>query len=210
VDIAMLQESKLLENKFENYNFQFNALPVRENWGNTILYKKYNAYRHALNSSFLGSSALMVYDFILPNNEVITIINVYGQIDYDGYATTTMHHVISDISALVYKNLKSKYILMAGDLNISTQYDEQYRNQAPSHNIVFDRIKDLGLINCTMEKYGKHIQTYYHSKGDFPWQNDYIFTNKKLYDKINSLKIYSKEEIDDRSDHMPVEIEFEP
>jgi hypothetical protein len=33
----MLQESKILSNAIEKYNVLFHALPVKKNWGNTIL-----------------------------------------------------------------------------------------------------------------------------------------------------------------------------
>jgi endonuclease/exonuclease/phosphatase family metal-dependent hydrolase len=140
---------------------------------------------------------------MLPGNQALLTINMYGQPDYAGFYTPSVHHMISDITAQVFSR-KKKYIVVAGDLNASVQWDEKYHD--PAHKLVFDRLDDLGLVNCTKETFGGHIQTHKHSRSDFPWQNDYIFLNKNLYSKLLSCSVHNEEGMLNLSDHFPVEI----
>ena len=95
---------------------------------------------------------------------------------------------------------------MGGDFNISVQVDEKYGGKYPSHKLVFDRIEDFGLINCTKKIYGKHIKTHTHHRSNFPWQNDYIFISENLEDFLVRCKVHNNEKILEFSDHYPVEI----
>ena len=36
---------------------------------------------------------------------------------------------------------------------------ERYKHRDPSHQLVFDRIEDLKLVNCTHQYFGKLVQT---------------------------------------------------
>jgi endonuclease/exonuclease/phosphatase family metal-dependent hydrolase len=205
MDIAILQETKPYFNCLENYNIYSQIFPVRDGWGSAIVTKKYNSYKHSFVSSYEGSYGLMCYDFEIEKDKKVTIINLYGKIDSNGNSTTTMHHILSDIIPIVWGRPKN-LIIMAGDLNTSTQWDEKYNNKDPSHKLVFDRINDMGFINCTMEQFGEHRQTFVR-ENTFPYQDDYIFI--KGNDHEWKVKIHNDQNVLNYSDHYPVELTIE-
>jgi hypothetical protein len=59
--------------------------------------------------------------------------------------------MITDVTAQVFKG-RYKNIIIAGDLNVTEQWDNMYKD--PAHKLVFDRFENLGLINCTKERFG--------------------------------------------------------
>jgi endonuclease/exonuclease/phosphatase family metal-dependent hydrolase len=205
VDIAILQETKPYVGLFEDNNIYFQGLPVKDGWGSAIITKKYNAYKHSFISSYEGSPALICYDFEVEKERIVTIINLYGKSDTNGYCTTTVHHMISDITPITWGKSKN-LIIMAGDLNTSIQWDEKYKNKDPAHKLVFDRINDIGFINCTMKQYGEHKQTFVRDN-TFPYQDDYVFI--KGPNKSWTVYIYDDKNILEYSDHYPIELRIE-
>lgn len=206
VDIAILQETSPAFGCLDGYNIYFQSLPIKKHWGSAIITKKYNAYKHPLLSSYEGSQSLICYDFEIEKNKIVTIINLYGKMDSNGYCTTTVHHMLSDITPIVWGKPKN-LIIMAGDLNTSTQWDEKYKNKAPAHKLVFDRIENMEFINCTMERFGEHRQTFVR-KNSFPYQDDYIFI-KGHKNKQWEIEILEGNDILNCSDHYPVELKIE-
>jgi len=204
-DIAVLQETKPFFNCIENYNVIFQNLPVKDGWGSAIISKKFTSYKHSFISSYEGSQALICYDFEFEKGKNVTIINLYGKSDTYGYCTTTIHHMLSDITPIVWGKSKN-IIIMAGDLNTSIQWDENYKNRDPLHKLVFDRIDDMGFINCTMVKYKEHKQTFVR-ENTFPYQDDYVFI-KNCKGKWD-INILNNENILNFSDHYPVELIIE-
>jgi len=204
-DFALLQEVKPDWASMPGCNINFQKLMVKKEWGTAIVSKGYNFIHHSFPSSYDGSPGLLCCEYLLPGDIPIFIINMYGKIDASGFASTTIHHMIADITTLVYYN-KQKYILLAGDFNISEQWDEKYKHRYPLHKLCFDQFNDLGFVNITKLKFGGHFQTHVHNNSDFPWQIDYFFLNKKLYTKINDCKVHNQEGMLDLSDHYPVEL----
>jgi len=204
-DFALLQEVKPDLTSMPGYNISFHRFIVKQEWGSAIISKGYNFIHHSFPSSYDGSPGLLCYEFLLPCGEPIIIINLYGKIDTSKFASTTIHHMISDITSLVYYN-KRKYILLAGDFNLSEQWDEKYKERWPLHKQCFDRLDDLGFVNITKLKFGGHFQTHVHSRSDFQWQIDYFFLNKKLYAKIGDCKVNNQEGMLELSDHFPIEL----
>ncbi|MDR2097421.1 MAG: hypothetical protein LBP37_02770 [Spirochaetaceae bacterium] len=131
------------------------------------------------------------------------MINIYGKKVENDYYSTTLHHMISDFSALIYKN--KNLVVLAGDFNATEQYENIHGNEYPSDKIIFNRLEDLGLVNCTKRQFGSHIET--HIQNNIPWQDDYIFINEKYYSKENCvIKIPDKNEIYKLSDHILLEL----
>ena len=120
---------------------------------------------------------------------------------------TTMHHLLSDLTTILNHHGK-RNIVLGGDFNVSEQFDEKYKGKYPSHKIVFDRLEDFGLVNCTKKFYEHHVQTHIHSKSDYPWQNDYLFVSENIIAKVIKCDVVDKKEILDLSDHFPVTIEL--
>lgn len=98
---------------------------------------------------------------------------------------------------------------MGGDLNVSVQFDEQYKNQYPSNELVFKRLEDFGLENCTKKFYQKHVQTHVHNRSDYEWQDDYLFVSKNITEKVVNCQVISNPDILNYNDHFPVSIEID-
>lgn len=208
-DIALLQEIKPPILFDETHDIHYHKNGQKSNWGTAIISKKYSYFKYHFNSYYKGSAGLMCFDFRISNKIILTVINIYGKIDSNLYATTTIHHMLSDLTPILHKQKKDRFIIMGGDFNVSIQWDEKYSGKDPSHKLIFDIIKDLGMINCTKKNYGEHVKTHTHSKSDFPWQNDYVFISKNLEDFLVSCKVHNDQKNLAFSDHYPVQIELD-
>jgi exonuclease III len=206
IDIAILQEAKPCLRFLDGYNIYFQSLPVRGNWGSAIVTRKWDAFKRVFLSTYEGSAGLMCYDFKTEEDTVVTIVNLYGKMNSCGYCTTTIHHMLSDITPVVWGRPKN-LIVMAGDLNTSTQWDEKYNYKDPAHKLVFDRIDNMKFTNCTMAQFGEHRQTFVR-ENTYPYQDDYIFI-KGHKDGAWEVKIRDDEDILNYSDHFPVELTIE-
>lgn len=210
-DISLLQETKPQVLFDGTYDIHYHKFPQRPDWGSAIIFRKYQHFEYSFNSSYEGSRGLMCFDFKISDKITITAINIYGKIDSEGYATTTLHHMLSDLTPLLHKYKKNRYFVIGGDFNASTQWDEKYNGRDPLHKLVFDRIEDFGMLNCTKEIYGDHIRTYSHNrkKSNFPWQDDYIFISRNLKKSLVSCNVHNNDKMLELSDHFPVEVIFD-
>ena len=203
-DIALLQEIKPPKTDFDNRSLIYHELDGKRSWG-TALFSKFPIIREVYsNNSYPGSAGLIVAEISLDDSVVLTIVNIYGQLDYNGYASTTMHHILSDLTPILHHKGNRK-IILGGDFNVSRQFDEKYNY--PSHSIVFDRIEDFGLINCTQKFFSKHVQTHVHNKSKFEWQDDYLFVSKNIANLITDCQVLANESMRELSDHYPVIID---
>lgn len=139
----------------------------------------------------------------------ITAISVYGIFCKHNYTTTTMHRILSDLTPLLRGDRSNRTFFMGGYYNVSPQWDERYKHRDPSHKLVFDRIEDLRLVDCTYQHFGRQVQTNYHSRSDFPLQNDYIHASRVLTSKLVMCQVLNETPVRDFSDHMPVHIQFD-
>ena len=151
----------------------------------------------------------------------VTFVSVYGLIDC-GYAVTTVHRVLSDLTPL----LDSKYgkrLVLGGDLNCSTQLAPPDRAR---HRNLFERFESLGLIDlltlagddrapvagcpCDDEPC-RHVQTHRHSRSAVPWHDDYLFATEPMADRLVSCEAHDQGEPDpwEFSDHCPVVATFD-
>ena len=108
-----------------------------------------------------------------PKGEPITVVSVYGLIEY-GYAVTTLHRILSDLTPLLDTSI-GRRLGIAGDLNCSTQLAPPHRAR---HKTVFDRFVSLGLVNVTERRLDdaaldgcpcadepcRHVRTHFHSR----------------------------------------------
>lgn len=205
-DVALLQECVPPHEINDLNNVIYREIGGRRNWGSAIVTLNLPVRELELKNSYPG--ALVAAEVTLPDDTVITAISLYGMIDSDGYATLTIHRMLSDLTPLLHKERSKRLFVIGGDLNVSLQWDEQYNNRDPAHKIVFDRLEDLGLINCTYQYYQGHIQTNRHPRSSVPWQNDYIFASKKISNKLVSCHVIENEIIREASDHNPVVTTF--
>ena len=129
--------------------------------------------------------------------------------DEEGYVTAALHRILSDLTPLLNKDKNKRLFVIGGDYNVSTQWDEHYKNRDPAHRIFFERLKNFGLVDCTDKYFGKHVQTNRHGKSDFPWQNDYIHASKRLAARLFACEVKGDQEVCELSDHNPVITVFE-
>jgi len=118
---------------------------------------------------------------------------------------------LSDLTPHLIDNDKSMWSLIGGDFNASVQCDERMPSYAGdnSHKIFFDRLENFRLRDCVKKFRSETVQTLRHSRSDFPWQNDYLFAGKKLYEACNSCDVIDDPDIYEISDHNPIIGEFD-
>jgi endonuclease/exonuclease/phosphatase family metal-dependent hydrolase len=204
-DIALLQESNPDGQQFNGCNVYYH--PVLRTWGSTLIARSaYAIKKTSFLTNHAGSPSLMYYDVILPDSSTtITVINVYGKHDTFGFCSTTMHHIISDITPFVVNN-RNRLIILAGDFNVTEQWDATHND--PAHKLVFDRLNDLGLVNCTKSFLGDYVQTHFDGRNpQNTYQLDYIYMSPLIYSKVTACKVHSKASIGEVSDHVPIEVQ---
>lgn len=206
-DIAILQEIVPTEECYEKFYVIYHELDEKRKWGTAIVSKHRIRREINFNNSYPGSSGLIVAEIKLSDSFILTVVNIYGLIDPEGYATTTMHHILSDLTTTIHKT-SGRNIILGGDFNVSEQWDIKYKNQHPMHKLVFNRLENFGLINCTKRFFNTHVQTHKHSRSSFEWQNDYIFISEKMVDKVTDCEVINNSQITDLSDHFPVLVDF--
>ena len=154
----------------------------------------------------------MCYEFVLSNNQKMTIINIYANPSYDVpyiFDSTNDKYGYDKFREELEEKVKGRdkeLVIMAGDLNIDDRWDEYHDDDPKSWNQspAFEFLKKIGLVNC-FKDYGKPIWTR------FPWQNDHVFINKELdekskiieYNVFNDFSIAS-EILMKYSDHVPL------
>ena len=207
-DVALLQEIVPPEESFKTFDILYHELEGRRKWGNAIV-SRYRILREIhFTSKYPGSEGLVAGQLSLPGGDIVTVINVYGLIDENGYSTTTMHHILSDLTPLLHRGNREN-IILAGDFNISEQWDIKYNERDPLHRLVFQRLENLRLTNCTKKFFKEHIQTHVHSKSMFGWQNDYVFLSDTMIKRVSDCKVIQDPVVLEFSDHYPVMIEIE-
>jgi hypothetical protein len=177
--------------------------------GSIIIAKNFKiSNQHNFTSTYQNSRSLMCCHFELENGKIVTIINIYGKKDIWGDYDPTLHHMLSDITPIIRRKGRDHLIVVAGNFNASSEPISNYPNGDPTDKLIFSRISDLGLVDCTLEQYGTHKRTILRENCEY--QDDYIFVNKQYYDKETcKIIIHDFQENNDASklsDHFPVEI----
>lgn len=242
IDIALLQESRPIRHG-KSVVFQDSGIiddrkdSIRNlNWGSSIVsfglpikviekaLSPFSPTLISLHKTFPGSVAIAEIQIDKP----IVVISMYGIIDH-GYAESTVHRMLSDITPLIDER-KGQRIIIAGDLNITTQWSVKHKSFLKGRQIeclkrdraLFERFKVLGFQNvvfnngdrplkdcdCNDGINCRHVQTQRHNHSKFPWQNDYIFISDDLRELQYKVKVIDNEDIWDLSNHCPITIEF--
>jgi endonuclease/exonuclease/phosphatase family metal-dependent hydrolase len=158
----------------------------------------------------------------------LTCISVYGVIE-SGYASTTMHRILSDLEPLFDDPELGDAVLIGGDLNTCTQWrgdDEKFNARDAS---VLERLASFGLMDCLDalrdrvtdepdcpclgDKPCRHVRTQRNAQHpEIPYQNDYLFASKHLVrDCLVDVEVHnaSNDRAWDFSDHCPVIATFD-
>jgi len=151
---------------------------------------------------------------------VLILISAYGALD-EGYAVTTVHRLLSDLTPLLDSSPKSRVVL-AGDLNLSTQLAEPHRAR---HRNALERFATLGLVDCLSlqlpprprlarcpckDNPCQHVRTERHPGSRVPWQTDYMFVSQSLVPRVRACFALDAGRPDpwQLSDHCPVVLEL--
>lgn len=178
---------------------------------------RYSAKPNQLLQTWPGAVAVAVAS--LPDRGPVTFVSVYGLIDR-GYAITTMHRILSDLTPLL-DTPYGKNLMLGGDFNCSTQLSTPHRGR---HKNLFDRFESLGLVDlvartrdvgvqgcrCSDEPC-RHVQTHRHSQSPVPWQDDYLFATEALASRLVECDVVDSGDPDpwDFSDHCPIRAVFD-
>ncbi len=202
LDIALVQEFALLAEHDDHLNILYREIGGTRRWGSAIITRGLLVQEVQFNNNHPG--AVVAADVTLPDGWLLTVISLYGLIDENGYATTTLHRMLSDLTPLLHGRMGRRDFVIGGDYNVSTQWDEHYGHKDPSHGIFFERLEDFGLINCTAKFHSEHVQTNRHPRSSIPWQNDYIHVSEEVAKRLVSCDVVNDPVIWELSDHNPV------
>jgi hypothetical protein len=139
----------------------------------------------------------------------------------NNWAQTTMHRLLSDLTPLLHSGRADRWLVMGGDLNVSTQLPRPYGDWSKT---IFQRIADFGLVDLIEQAamtHGRpgmrdcpcglkdclHVQTAKHSTGSH-YQNDYMFATPALAELLDDCIPATDDEAWELSDHRPLIAEF--
>lgn len=133
------------------------------------------------------------------------VISMYGTFDKTNHVTPNLHRMISDLHPLFIGRANRKRIILGGDWNIDPKYNDNYPHSAPFHRLVFERLEGpfYGLQKCNKEPLRTIIR-----RNKFSYQDDYIYANKWLVDRLISCDVVKTHEAASLSDHLPVLVVF--
>ena len=136
----------------------------------------------------------------------IIAISLYGKIDQDGFAITTLHRSLSDLTPIFSQRMKARWLLIGGDFNADPLIDVQQNDSA--HHIFYERLKDFKLHDCCKKFNPERVQTIRHPSSNKKWENDRLFAGKYLYDRLISCEVIDDPNLYELSDHNPIIAEF--
>jgi len=218
-DIFLFQEAKRPKRLENDINFIWHNAGEsngRKEWGSGIYSKKYQLTEEPETSipewNRNGFKQLCVIANAKVRDKNLTFISLYGRMDkigHIGYSIPNLHRIFSDLTGILKGHINGKRnIVLAGDLNASSQFDQHYGGE--SHRIFFERLRDFGLDNCFELNGNKDfVQTLRFPKSKISWQNDYFFISKSISKNFKNCEVVDTEEARKYSDHNPVIITLE-
>jgi len=186
----------------------------------TAVHGRANTRPVELARSHPGTVAVATFE---RGGRLITAGSLYGLID-KGYADSTVHRQLSDLSPLLDDPKLGKHLLLGGDLNITTQWIGRHARYRTWEAATFARIAALGLQDCfdkhrsagPLDGCGcadgagcRHIRTQYHAASTRPWQNDYVFATGPLFKLNSAARVVDDATTRQLSSHLPLVLDFD-
>jgi hypothetical protein len=178
-------------------------------WGSAVASREIQLSEIALRSNAYPG-ALTIAEAALPSGLNVVLISMYGQMDEHGYAITTLHRMLSDLTHLFHGKLRQggvPQVILGGDLNASTQFDAKQGDN--SHALLFARLEDFGLVDCQGVFTSARPRTLRHGRSKLPWVNDYIFASESLAARVAKAEVVETPPMLSLSDHNPVVVTFD-
>ncbi len=174
--------------------------------------------------------ACAVADVLGASGEVLfTVVSLYGQWEVMAggteESTARLHRMLSDLTTL-FLGRKRRPVVLAGDLNISTQWLEPARVRQ-SVAAAFSRIAAFGLVDCVARTRGgrpqlagcpcgdgdmcSHVQTFRNKTGSdaATTQLDYVFASESMIDAVVRCDVVQTDAAWGLSDHCPIVLEID-
>jgi exonuclease III len=170
---------------------------------------------------------MVVADADIDSGARCTLVCLYGQqiqaANGTKYASTTVHRQISDLAPVLDTSRNQKAaVLVAGDLNVTTQWDASQRDREMDAS-VFQRMQAHGFrelvtasvapghqADCFCPDAGscQHVRTlrWRNQSDSRPWQTDYAFASPTL---AATAQVLDDERWWALSDHAPIAIDLE-
>jgi len=224
-DIALLQEVAPTSARRPGLLKQIGG---SRRWGSAVvsphplteLHEVKNRYtRGAVTLIRQNPGAVVAVRIEVPGEQPLVAVSLYGLID-DGYAVTSVHRALSDLTPLMDSSLRHR-VIIGGDLNCSSQLPAPDRAR---HRNLFERFHTLGLVdltgltaasrppqeNCPCEDDPcRHVQTF-RREGSAPYQDDWLFASERLANRVYSVVVHNHPDSEAwlYSDHAPVRAVF--
>jgi endonuclease/exonuclease/phosphatase family metal-dependent hydrolase len=125
------------------------------------------------------------------NGVPLTLVSLYGLMNPGAHAT--MHRHLADIVPLLNSPAHYKQLIVAGDLNLTSQWADANRLWAPIDRALLSQFTAWGLRDMTAESTDgpldgctceddtcRHVQTWKRQTDNVPRQNDYMFVASRL------------------------------
>jgi exonuclease III len=193
--IALLQE--VSTNEPESPHFVRHEIHSRH-WGTGILTKDIPLQPSLITST--SHPGTITAAQINPSGEApITFISLYGLME-NRHSITTLHRIFSDLTPILARTRKR--LILGGDFNASPAFDRPPQFQ--SHRILFERVKDFGLVDCLPDV---SVWTWRSSKNG--WQLDYLFASHNIAEKLVECRIPEDMDWASFSDHKPITAVFD-
>jgi exonuclease III len=221
--VALLQEARPLGQHFATVYSEAGSARAW-GWGSAVIapglaieaVTSVKAGRKTFDVVRSHQGAFAIAEVDVPSVGMITCVSIYGQLDSQSWARTTVHRSLSDLSLLLHAR-RNEFLALGGDLNASTQLDRPYRYYDRN---LFERIELFGLVDllgatasrrpalsdCPCEDEPcRHVQTHQHPRSRVPWQNDYLYATRNLADRLTACGVVEAGDPPwSLSDHRPV------
>lgn len=162
---------------------------------------------------------------------LFTAISLYGQWEVMGngqmYSCARLHRMISDLTGVLATS-RRKPVVVAGDLNLTTQvaYEKQTQAETDGAAAAFARLRAWGLTdcishtrdsrprlpNCSCSEGGNcsHVQTFRlgNRANSRPTQLDYAFISNTMTPKLKACQVVHDEAAWQLSDHCPIVLDL--
>ena len=147
----------------------------------------------------------------------LTLVSLYGAFDAEGWSYATVHRHQADLAPLLDSPEHLRQTIIAGDLNLTSQWSGKGAGYAPIDRSLLEHFKAWGLRDVVAESAAgplegcgcaddpcRHVQTHWHRNSPRPWQDDYLFVSKRMQGQL-TLRVDASAVTEHRlSDHAPL------
>lgn len=132
----------------------------------------------------------------------VTFVSVYAKLEAlprGGYAITTMHRVLSDLTEFFEDPKRRGRIILGGDLNANPAFDDDRADTVRgTHDLLFERLELWGLRSVL--PYRENPHPTWHPRGSgAPFQLDYILVSEGMGFEASPANLVRHDELSDHA-----------